>query len=71
MPNADGIGQTALDGIENENFGDFKPKITQKLTKNTLKFIYPIAHLVISFMATSFISPKHNQMVELIDYFFL
>ena len=34
MPNADGIGQPALDGIENGNFMGFKSSKSQKTYSN-------------------------------------
>ena len=34
-PNADGIGTTALDGIENDFFGEFWAQNHPKLTENT------------------------------------
>ena len=41
MPNADGIGQTALDGIENEIFWGFRAQNHQKLTKKYIVIYIP------------------------------
>ena len=64
MPNADGIEQTALAGIENAYFSGFQAKIHQKSYRNSH------AHHVISFMDILY-PPKLYQIVKFIDYFLL
>lgn len=61
MPNADGIGQTALDGIENEIFGGFWAQNHQKLTKKYIVIYIPTNF---NFIYGYFYVLKTYQMVE-------